>query len=97
MYVHSSQNCLYSSPFLQYKKCAVLVYEKRHLEVHLIPSGPSSVELESHLWVAMAFSCHWSFCGIVITSKFNVGFNTDTAVVLYFHETLCFNVIFIQI
>ena len=27
----------------------------------------------------MVFSCHWSFCGIVITSLFNLGFNTDTA------------------
>ena len=43
-----------------------------------------------HVWVAVVFSCHWSFRGIVITSKFNLGFNTDTAVVLYFYETICF-------
>ena len=34
----------------------------------------------------MVFLCHWSFRGIVITSSFNLGFNTDTAGMLYFYK-----------
>ena len=34
----------------------------------------------------MVFSCHWSFRGIVITSVFSLGFNTNTGGLLYWKD-----------
>ena len=33
--------------------------------------------------VAVIFLCHWSLCGVLIASVFNLDVNTDTAGMLY--------------